>query len=157
TGIGRMRAAPITPWMRGYTAAAVQDLDRGRGDPDVDFLPEERVRYAVVVAEHVDMVVDVHARLLPPRVFVADLRQRTERRPVERVEERAPAALHLLKRAIVQDVEQPADFTVQLAEREEGVFAEPRQDPSLDEKDAGLDLRLVARPCLPRGQHHRVV
>ena len=62
------------------------------GDPRLDLLAEQLVRHAVVVLGDLDMVVEADPAALPLGVFVGLGRQRPERRPVELLEQRPPAA-----------------------------------------------------------------
>ena len=78
---------------------------------------DELVRDAVGVAVDLDVVVDVDAAGLPLRQLVASGGQRLERRPVELLEELAPADAELLHRPAVELLEQLADRGVQLGER----------------------------------------
>lgn len=96
--------------MCGDATAAEEDLDRGGRDADVDLLTTELEAYAVVVPEDIDVIIDVHARLLPLCVLVADRGERAERRPVECLEEGASAPIQLLERPIVERVKQSADL-----------------------------------------------
>ena len=70
----------------GDAAPIVQQFDGRAGDARVEPLSHERVWRAVVVAEHIDVVVDVDPGLLPLRVLVAAFWQRLEGGAVERLE-----------------------------------------------------------------------
>ena len=80
--------------------------------------------------------------------------QRPHRRPVERLEGRAPAPVELLERPRVELLEQLPDRRVQLLQAEESAVAQARQDPPLRDQDAPFDLRLVLRLARTR-RHHR--
>lgn len=144
-GLGRVATLLVPERVGGDASAAVQDLDRGGRDAGVDLLTREGVGHAVVVSVDVDVVVDVDAGFPPAPKLVALRRQRQESGPLQRLEQRAPVALELLEGAVVERVQQPADLPVQLGQAEEGVLAEPGQNPALDDEYAPLDLRLVTR------------
>lgn len=121
--IRRVRAFPAPARMRTYTLAVVKDLDRVAYDADIDLHTLESLGHTVVVTEYVDMVVDIDSSAFPLREVVACCRHRQQRRTVERIKERAPAAVELLKAPFVQRIEQAADLFVEFREREEGVLA----------------------------------
>src|SRR6516164_4510091 len=62
----RPQAAP----MAGDALAAVEDLDRRRGDPRLDLLADQLVRHAVEMLGNLDVVVEVDPAALPLGVFV---------------------------------------------------------------------------------------
>jgi hypothetical protein len=72
--------------------AAVEDLDRGRGQARVDVLGHERVRDGVVVAVELDVIVDVDADAdLPVAVDEGLGGERTQRGLIQPFEELAAA------------------------------------------------------------------
>lgn len=139
--IRRVSTSHMTTRVRGDATAAEENFDGLRSDADVDLFATELIGHAVVVSEDLDVIVDVHARFLPLRILIGDRRESTECRPVERFKERAPASLQVLKRPIVEQLEQSTDLPVQLAQAEEGVLAQAGQDPAFYEQHAGFDLR----------------
>ena len=148
----------MTAAMHPDPRAALKDFD-GRGrEADVDGLVNEPMRHRVEMALDVDVVVDVHARLAPFGVDEALGRQRPQRRLIEAREEIAaggPAvALH---RPGVEIREQLADPGVQRGEREEGLMAQPREDPALGDLDGHFDFGFVARFRRSRRQNRRRV
>ena len=156
-GLGREAALAMAPRMRGHAFAGVQDLNGRARDPHVHLLAHQRVGHAVVVPQDINVVVNVHARLLPAREFVALLRQRQKRWPIQRLEERAPAPLQLLEGAIVQLIEERADLLVQLGQAEEGPFTKASQDPALHEEHPGLHFGLVTGLPHSGREHGRAV
>ena len=66
--------------------AAMQHLDGIGAVAQGDLAAHQRVRHRVVVAVEFDVVVDVHARLLPLAEPVGLGRQRAQRRRVELLE-----------------------------------------------------------------------
>lgn len=115
-------------------AYSLMETLHGRGrDPHLDLFPDQSVWNAVVVARHLDVVVDVHPGLPPFDIFVPILRQRLQRRPIERLEEAAAAAFHLFEGAVIEFAKQFQDSRIQLGKTEEGAVAKPREDPTLDD------------------------
>ena len=74
-GDGRRPMRPDAAAMAGDPLAAMEDLDRGGGDPRLDLLADQLVRHAVVVLGNLDMVVEVDPAALPFGVFVGFGRQ----------------------------------------------------------------------------------
>ena len=68
----------------------------------VHLLVHQRVRHAVEVPLHFDVIVDVDARRLPLTELVACGRQRLQRRLVELREQAGAAALALAERPLVE-------------------------------------------------------
>jgi hypothetical protein len=137
--------------------APVEHLDYARRRADLDRLPDQRVRHAVVAMVEGDAVVDVDLGVLPLGELVAARGQRAHRRPVDRFEGRATAALELLERAHVELLDELADRKVELAEVEEGPVAQRRNDPPLHDEHAALDFRFVLRLAGPRRDHRHAV
>jgi hypothetical protein len=65
----------------------------------------QRVRHAVVVPLHFDVIVDVDARRLPLTELVARGRQRLQRRLVELREQAGAAAFAFAERPLVEPCE----------------------------------------------------
>ncbi|VKE35557.1 Uncharacterised protein [Streptococcus pneumoniae] len=101
-----------------------------------------------------DVVVDVHPRLLPLGVDVGLLRQGAQRRTIQAVEGRLPGARQLLERALVEPLQQPGDGRVEFIQGEELPIPQCGEDPTLDHLHADFGLGLVARFACPR-RHHR--
>ena len=70
-GVGGVLTPAIAAEMAGDALAGMQDLHRRPGQPDVDLGPDELVGDAVVVVLDLDVVVDVHAGLLPLGELIA--------------------------------------------------------------------------------------
>lgn len=135
-------ALAATPHVGGDPSAIVEDLDRAAADSHLHRLTRQYVGDAVVVAKHIDVVIDVHARLLPLRVFVTGLGQRREGGAVQRLEETAAGAVDLLEAPIVEKVQETANLPVQLGEGEEGLIPQACQDPALDQENPASTLAL---------------
>ena len=123
---------------------ALREALHGLGaHPDIELLAHQLVGHAVIVVVDLDVVVDVDSRLLPLRVSEALPGQRSQSRPLETLEQRSARAWQLTERPIVQRTEKLPDRLVELGEREKLPVPQPRQDPSLHELHARLDLGLV--------------
>ena len=105
-----------------------------------------------------DVVIDARdERALELGVFERGGRQWPQHRALERLEPRAPAALELLERPVVQVLQELADRSVELSQAIEAPMTQPREDPALYQLYPGLDLGLVPRFAWSRGQHGAAV
>ena len=105
------------------------------------------------------MVVKPDLALEPFGVLVGRGGQRLQRRPVELLEQLPPAGAQVPGHLAVEPIQQLPDRGVQLGQREEAPPTQPgvapearfqRDDPTLDELHADLDLGLVAGPVRTR-------
>ncbi len=140
----RRPRAPPSRW-QATRSPLVEQLDGALGDARIDLLTQQAMRHRVVMAVDVDVIVERDAALAPLGVNVGLDRQGGERRPVEFVEQLAPADAEAAHRPAVEIAEQRGDREVQLGQREEALVAQASQDPALDHLHADLDLGLVAR------------
>ena len=103
------------------------------------------MRHRVEEGLGLDVIVEADPGQAPLGVLVILGRQRPERRPLDALEELAPAhaeAAHLMG---VDALHCVRDRGVALGKREERLTAQPAQDVGLSEADPCLDLGLVAR------------
>ncbi len=135
--------ALVISMVRGDALAVVEEFHRHHRETRIHRLVDERVRHRVVVVVDLDVIVDVDAAALPVGVDEALGGQRPQRGPVEPLKQSAAAGAVDAHRALVQVVEQLGDTDVEGGEREEGLVAEPGQDPALGDLHRHLDLRLV--------------
>ena len=70
-GQGGVAAGLVGTAVSGDAGAFVEALQRGGGDPQVELFSNQRMGYGVVVSLELDVVIDVHAHLLPFGVFIA--------------------------------------------------------------------------------------
>ena len=125
--------------------AAMEHLDGSLGGPHLDDLADQAGWHRVEVPLNFDVVIRRHAGAAPFGVLIGLGRQRHQGRTIDGVEELAAAGAELAHQAGIEFVDQNADRDVQLGEREEAPVAQPRQNPSLDDKNRRLDLGLIAR------------
>ena len=145
--VGLGRAAD----MAGDTLAAVEDRHRGRGQEDVEAAVHQRVRHRVEMAVDGEVVIDVDASDEPAADDEGCLRQRLQLGPLDRLEQRAAAALaRRRERPVVPFLDLLGNRGVGLGEREELAMAQRRQHPHLDHFYRILRGRLVAWAPHPR-------
>ena len=147
-----VRAAMRTAAVRGHPLALEEAFDAARGKTNLDLLPDERVRHAVVMAIDLDVVIDVGAGLLPVRVLEGRRRQGSERRTVQGLVGVPAAAGELSEGPAIEVVDETGDSLVQFGQREEAPVSEPGEDPPLDDLYADLDLGFVLRAIGTRRQ-----
>src|ERR1700680_1295107 len=74
-GDGGRPMRPGAAAMAGDPLSAVEDLDRGRGDPRLDLLADQLVRYAVIMLADLDVVIEADPAALPLGIFIGFVRQ----------------------------------------------------------------------------------
>ena len=151
-GGGGVPARRVIAPMGGDALAAMEELDGRRADARVHDLVDQGVGDGVVVAVNLDVVVDVDAGDRPLAVDERLGRQRPQRGPVQSLEELAAAGAVQAHGPRVQVGEELGDAGVEGRQGEEGLVAQPREDPPFGDQHAGLDLRLVAGLGRPRRQ-----
>ena len=127
-------------YVAGDALAAVDALHGGGGEPHVELASDQGVGDGVVVALHLDVVVDVDPRLLPLGEHVGRGGKGAKRRALDLLEQRAPRARELAERAFVEPLEELRGRGVELdhQRRRCGGVARP-----------GSTSRPLARPPRP--------
>lgn len=149
---GRVAAPGGAARVGGHTLAAMERFDGGGADADLDDLVGQRVRDGVIVVLDLDVVVDVHPRLRPRPVDERLGRQRAERRLLEAREELLAAGAVEAHAPGIEIDEQLGDAGVEGGQGEEGLMAEPGQDPPLGYLHGDFDFRFVPSATGARGQ-----
>lgn len=83
--LGAEPAPGAVPSMAGHPSAAVEDLHRVLGQPDLDFPVDQAVGNTVVVVVELDVVTQGDAAPLEGGELVPPRRQRAQRGPVQRL------------------------------------------------------------------------
>jgi hypothetical protein len=143
-------ARGVTAPMRGNALALVEDFDGACAQAHLHFLLHQHVGHRVVALGNADVNVGRDPRLEPLGQFVALRRQRLERRAVQGLELGTARAGQLLEGLVVERHEQALDLSVELAEAEELVVAQPCQNPLLDPLHAIFGDCLIFRLPDPR-------
>lgn len=89
------------------------------GHSDIDFLPDQLLRHAVIVVVDLDMVIDPDGGELPFGILIAGRRQRLHGRPLKGFEGACAAAVEFLERPLIEVGEQCPECGVELLQREE--------------------------------------
>ena len=132
--------------------AAMEDLDRARGDPHVDLGADQRVRDRIKKVMDLDVIVEIDPRAPPFRELPIVGGQGDEGVALDRLEQLAPAQAEVAHGTLVHALHDERDRRVAFGEREERQMAQPPQNVGLGKSDSGLDFRLVPRPPRPRRQ-----
>ena len=130
--------------------AAMEDLDRARGDPQVDLGADQRVRDRIEKVMDLDVIVEVDPRAPPFRELPVVGGQGGEGVALDRLEQFAPAHPEFAHRAFIHALHDQRDGRVAFGEREERQMAQSAENVGLGESDSGFDFRLVPRPPRPR-------
>ena len=152
-GNGGVLPVPARPDVDGDALALVENLDAAGGQPRLDLGAGEAVGDGIIVGVDVDVIVDADPAQAPLAVFVRLIRQRLERRAVDLLEQLAAGDAEPAQGLpFVELGHELAERGVDVGEAMEDPAPEPAEQPSLDDQDGLLDLRLVARLPRPRGQ-----
>jgi hypothetical protein len=141
-GVGAMAPAAIAPKVSGNALAAMEHLDRVRGDAEVDLLADQGVRHRTEEALDLDVIVEADARQTPLGIDIFGGRQPTQQRTLDHLEQLAPADAEATHRALVHSRQHLSDRRVAFGEREEGEVAQTAEDIGLGKPHPGLDPRL---------------
>jgi hypothetical protein len=85
-GVGAMAPAAIAPDMSGNALAAMEHLDRERGDADIDLLADQGVRHRIEETLDLDVIVQANARQTPLGIDIFGGRQSTQLRTLDCLE-----------------------------------------------------------------------
>ena len=155
--IGRVPALAIVAHVTGHTLALVQCLHHSGGQPHLHFLALQLVGHTVVVAQNLNVVVDVDRRLKEVGQFIPRGRQRLQCRLVQFQEQILPRVVQFLEGALVDLLQPHPHRLVQLVQREERVVAQWGQHFALDDLHAAFHLGAVARLARAPGDHSDAV
>ena len=157
-GDGGVAALQRGAHMAGDALALVAAFDRMLGEAHVQGLLHQGVGHRVVVTVDLDVIVDVDPHPLPGGVDVRGQGQRAQCRTIDRLEGLASRTGQFPEGPLIEPFQQGGDGRVQLAQAEEGLVTQGRQDPALDDLHPGLRLGLIPRFAHPRRHHgHAVV
>ena len=105
--------------------AAMEDLDRARGDPHVDLGADELVRDRIQEVMDLDVVIEIDARAPPFRELPIVGGQGNEGVALDLLEQLPSAQAEVAHRTIVHALHDERDRLVAFGEREEGQPAQP--------------------------------
>lgn len=102
--------------MRGDPFAFVEQFNRMGADASVELVFDQRIGHRVVVATHLDMIVDVDAYQLPLGIFVGLNGQGSQRWAIKRFKQALPRTGQFLEGPVVEIDQEGFDGGVQLGE-----------------------------------------
>jgi len=119
----RPTRAKNKPWatlvLARYSSARSCSRCRSQREARLDLMAQQLVRYAVVMLDDLDMIVEADPAALPLGVLVRDRWQRYECWPVELFVKHAPGDAPAAHQAIIEIVEQSSDRRIKLGQRQE--------------------------------------
>lgn len=133
--------------MAGDALVIMEELDHPVGEPHIHSPPDQRVRHRIEGPVNLDMVVGMHLRRFPLRIFERRRWQWRQGRSFDLLEQLPAAFADMAHGAIVQILQQHH-------ETEEGRL-QPGQDPTLHDQRRALHLAL-ARLAAAGRQDRRV-
>src|SRR6202789_548481 len=150
-GNGRVLPVPACAQMNGDALAFMENLDAAGGQPRLDLGAGEAVGDGIIVGVDVDVIVDADPAHAPLAIFVRLTGQRLERRAIDLLEQLAAGHAEPAKALLVIELDHKlAERGVDVSEATEDPAPEPAEQPSLDDQDRLLDLRLVTGLPRPR-------
>src|ERR1700692_4948644 len=111
----RLAAAHMT----GNALSLIEDLHGSARTPNLHLLADQLIRRAVVMPTQLDVIVQIHTRLLPLRIHERGERQRRQSGTIELLIQPRTRASKLAKWALVQLVDQLQNRLIQLGQTEE--------------------------------------
>ena len=146
-GVRAVLAAHVAALVDRDALAAMEHLDRARGDANLDLGADQRVRNRVEEVMDLDVIIEIDPRAPPFRELPILGRQAVEGGALDLLEQLAPAQAEMAHGALVHALHDKRDGLVAFGEREEGLRAQSPEDIGLSKSDAGFDLRLVSSAC----------
>ena len=150
-GVRAVLAAHGAALMGADALAAMEDLDRARGDPHVDLGADQRMRDRIEKVMDLDVIVEIDPRAPPFRELPIVGGQGDEGVALDRLEQLASAQAEVAHGTLVHALHDEGDGRVAFGEREERQMAQTPQNVGLCESDAGLDF------CLGQSRRLRLV
>ena len=150
-GNGGVFPVPARPDVDGDALAFVENLDAAGGQARLHLGAGEAVGDGIIVGVDVDVIVDADPAHAPLAVLIGFAGERLERRAVDLFEQLAAGDAEPAQGLpFVELRHEFAEGGVNVSEATEDPAPEPAEQPSLDDQDRLLDLRLVARLPRPR-------
>ena len=123
-GVRAVLAAEVAALVRRDALAAMEHLDRVRGDANLDLGADQRVWNRVAEVMDLDVVIEIDPRAPPFRELPILCRQAVERGTLDLLEQFAPAQAEMAHGALVHALHDKRDGLVAFGEREEGQLAQ---------------------------------
>ena len=156
-GVRAVLGAHVASLMDADALAAMEDLDRARGDPHLDLGADQRVRNRIKEAMDFNVIVEIDPRAPPFRELPIVGGQGDEGVALDCLEQLAPAQAEVAHGTIVHASHDERDRLVAFGEREERQPAQPPENVGLGESDPGLDLGLVPWLSRPRWEDSHTI
>lgn len=109
--------------MAGQPLAFMKQLDRIDGNPGIQLLLEEGVRYRIIMAADLDVTIDVDSHHFPFGIDIGYLWQWLQCRIIQGLELFRPTTRQLAEGALVQFDQQGRNRLIQFGKREKGLLA----------------------------------
>ena len=122
-GYGGIAELAVASLLVGLAPVLVEDRDGGGGHAHDEFFASERVRDAVIVTVHLDVIIDVHGDFFPLGKLMTVWRQGTQRRFINGVKQVPAGCLHLLQLPLVEAYQFFGNGPVELCQQEEALIS----------------------------------
>src|SRR5690606_31929388 len=156
-GTGTVRSFAVAARMTGHPPAMAINGNGGVGCLYLYLLFHQMMRYRVVVLVVLDVVIDMHSRVLNLGVLIRVCRQRSQRRLVELLKLTQTCTGQLFEGALVEVLQQEPNGLVKAGQGEEGLVTQARHDPALDNLHRHFGFGLVLRFIRPGGHYGNAI
>ncbi len=150
--VGAVPAPTVAALMGCHALAAVEDLDRAAGGPQVDLRADQAVRNRIEEAVVLDVIVRADPHEAPFGELVVVARQRRERRALHRLEEMPAADPEAAHDMIVDALARAGNRRIGFGQREESLVPQPSENAGLGKAHAILHFGFVLGLSWPRRQ-----
>jgi hypothetical protein len=135
----------------------MEDFHGVGGETCFELLSDQRIGNAVIVAIHLNVVVDVHAHCLPLGQDIALGRKRLQCGSIQDGVERRPGPFPLAERTLIQALQEFRQSLVEIGEGEEFFVTQYGDQPAFCQEHCGLHFRFVPGFVGARGHNGNAV
>jgi hypothetical protein len=127
-GQGGILAFLVAPEVKCHSSVLEEDLDGCRSEADIKCFPNELIGDAIIMAGHLDMVIDVNLRSFPIGIDIRLSRERFESRLIQSFKENLAGGFEFLKPTVVEHLQLFLDGLIEFGEAEESAVPQRSQD-----------------------------
>ena len=118
-----MAVLAVASLVAGHAPVFIEGRDGGGGHAHIEFFAPELVGDAVIVAVHLDVIIDVHGDFFPLGKLITVWRQGPEGRFINGVKQVPAGYLHLLQQPLVEAYQFFGNGPVEFCQREEALVS----------------------------------
>jgi hypothetical protein len=118
--------------MRGDSTTLEENLHRGIRETNIELFMDQRVRNAVVVMIHLDVIIDIDPGCFPFGIKIGVNREGFENRFFKGFEQDLTGTRKLFKGTVVEDLQLSGNGLIELCEAKERPMPQRSQNPPFD-------------------------